>query len=672
MKRNVMKAIRKLLCCSMAVVFGGIASFNSMHFTKTLAEESNSIQNLFSYNKTALKLEENVDLSNKGLDAGKSGLLFTSTATGDDAEGETIGFKGILSGEFEIDFRVFSEKNYVARDAESTVTHTAIGWESTLNQSTSNYAADEFNPYMDLKEVGIKFTSNMDSSKWFVVYVHGGYAGLRADMSSARVYSSADNQEWPYELKGYGLVGNDGWPSASWEPGDRQGANYTMLGTAFSNTFIRGESTSAMIRFNPETMEVYGYNSGWGLVRDLAGNSKLSSSYKDWFGSLEAADFAGGYTVELQFSDVTSNSTVGNTITDSGAGYNEVASRAYQTFDTPYDRHANMLLYSMKAGDVEYNMDGSASEDGKTIVWMDAIQEVVTNTSLDLTPNVYNTKEGEKVYNGTVTWKAPDGTTGEIVVKDGKYEFTPTSYGIYLFTYSPMSDNSTGAFVFGVNVKRACLITLKDAAGNIIKTETKLEGEKYTFEAIEESGKAQIGWWYNEGLYPVGHTITVNGNIDITLCSIDFSVSTNATIRTVQTKNFGYGMLFEATMDTVLFEQLRSAGYICRYAYGYILPTDLIDGDFVPTNAGLSLKLTFDDGKAVFGITDLYEKNYTRDFSILSYFAVNYSDGSTAFVKTQYDGQAHKFNIHDLAVEALKNESSFTSEELEVIRHFAK
>ena len=76
--------------------------------------------------------------------------------------------------------------------------------------------------------------------------------------------------------------------------------------------------------------------------------------------------------------------------------------------------------------------------------------------------------------------------------------------------------------------------------------------------------------------------------------------------------------------------------------------------------------------RSVFGITDLYENNYTRDFSILSYFAVNYSDGSTAFVKTQYDGQAHKFNIHDLAVEALKNESSFTSEELEVIRHFAK
>lgn len=672
MKRSVKQTMCKLFYCSMALVFGGMAAFNCVQPTRTVAEESKSLRNLFLYNEAALNTEENVDLSTKGLDTGKSGLLFTSAKTGDEAEGEKIGFKGILSGEFEIDFRVFSEKNYVARNAESTVTHTAIGWNSNLNQSTSCYAADEFNPYMDLKEVGIKFTSNTDASKWFVVYVHGGYAGLRADMASARVYTSADNEDWPYELKGYGLVGNDGWPSASWEPGDRQGANYTMLGTTFSNALIRGESTSAMIKFDPENMEVYGYNSGWGLVRDLEGNSKLSSSYNEWFGSLNSSDFVGGYTVELQFTDVTSNGTVGNTIVDKEDGYNEVQSRAYQTFDAPYDRYANMLLYSLKAGGVEYNMSEADSADGKTVVWMDEIKDVTTNTVLDMTPNVYNTKEGEKAYDGTITWKASDGRTGEIVAKDGKYSFAPTSYGMYLFTYSPMSDNSTSSFMFGVNVKRACTVTLKNVDGDTIKTETLLEGEKYTLEGIEEDGKSQIGWWYNGGLYPIGHQLSVNSDIELTICSINFTVSTQATLRTVKTKNFGYGMLFESTLDTALFDELRADGYICRYAYGYILPTDLIGETFTPTNDGLSLKLTYQDGKAVFGLTDLYEKNYTRDFSILAYFAVNYSDGTTAMITSKYDAQAHRFNIRDLAVEALKNESNFTADELSVIRQFAK
>ena len=673
MKKKLEKIIGRFVCCIMGFMCGTFSAVNMAQRINVTAEGNDkSMSNLFLYDEQTLVTEENFDLSEKGLDAGQRGLLFKSVKTGDEAEGEKIGFKGILSGEFEIDFRVFSEVDYVPRAPECRLTHSAVGWNATLNQTTNCYASDQFNPYMDLKEVGIKFTSNTDSSKWFIVYVHGGYAGHRADMASARVFTSEDREDWPYALKGYGIIGNDGWPSASWEPGDRQGANYTMLEAAFSNTFVQGESASALIKFDPVNMQVYGYNSGWSLVRDLSGNNKLSTSYKDWFGLLDASDFVGGYTIEMEFTDVTSNSTVGNSIVDKADGYNDVSTWAYQTFDAPYDRYANMLLYSIKAGDVEYAMNATDDLDGKTVAWIDEITSATVNSIVDITPHVYNTKIGDKLYDGSVCWTAPDGSTGEVVAKDGKYQFEPTMYGDYIFAYSPMLDNSTSAFLFGVKVKKSYTVTLKDSDGKELKRETVLEGDRYAFETYAEEGKAQIGWWYNGGLYPIGYEILIDEDVQLTICSIVFSVSEKATIRTEKTNNFGHGMLFETSLDTEMFDKLSADGYIFRYSYGYILPTDLIDGRFIPTTEGLSLKLTYQNGKATFGITDLYQSNYKRDFSILSYFVVNYSDDSIGFVCTKYDENINKFNIYELATEALQDTSGFTAEEVDVLRRFAQ
>ena len=369
----------------------------------------------------------------------------TTTKTGDEAEGTKFYVNETFNDTFEMDFRVFSQKNYTPKDASKTYTHTAIGWNSkNVGNSINYYKDDVFNPYLDLKEVGIKFTSATDSSKWFIVYVRGGYADLRADMASARVYTSTDNPDWPYALKGYGLVGGDGWPYASWDTNVAKGCSYTMIGSSFSNTYINGESPSTMIKFDPTSMTVFGYNGGWGAIRDLAGNSGLHT-YNDgtWFGTLSAADFAGGYTVEIEFTDMTSNTTAGNSIVDSDVGYNNVADAAYQPFTDTYARYANMYVYGIKSGDVTLdnaNLISTDFEAKQPTVNVDYNKVVTDGQSIDVTPVVYDVNLGNIAYSGTVTWmNLSDETTGEIVANEGKYVFTPASNGTYLIFYSSMT-----------------------------------------------------------------------------------------------------------------------------------------------------------------------------------------------------------------------------------------
>ena len=373
-------------------------------------------------------------------------LHLTTTKTGDEAEGTKFYVNGTYNNTFEMDFRVFSQKNYTPKDASKTYTHTAIGWNNgNLGTSINYYADDAFNPYLDLKEVGIKFTSATDTSKWFVVYVRGGYANLRADMASARVYTSADRSDWPYALKGYGLSGAEGWPYASWETANAaNGTNYTMIGSSFSNTYINGESPSTMIKFDPTAMTVYGYNSGWSAIRDLAGNWGLHTYDGDgWFGTLSAADFAGGYTVEIEFTDMTSNTTTGNSIADSDVGYNNVADAAYQAFTDTYARYANMYVYGIKSGDVTLdnaNLISAEITAKKPVVSANYNKVVTDGQSLDVTPVVYDVNLGNIAYSGTVTWmNLSDETMGEIVANEGKYIFTPASNGTYLISYSSMT-----------------------------------------------------------------------------------------------------------------------------------------------------------------------------------------------------------------------------------------
>ena len=420
---------------------------------KSFADEQPKVySNYFDYDENELTLTE--DFTSNKVSDGKSGVLISSVKSGNEAEGVSFTYKGVLSGTFETEFRVLSEKSYQGAD-DLTYTHGVNGWDTSKpSQSATLYAADSFNPYMDLKEVAFKFTSNTNSNAWFIVYVRGGYSANRADLSSARVFTSTDNADFSMgftdsldgiALKGYGLVGNDGWPSASWAT--TNGAEYTMMDGAFSNTVVNGTSATSMFKFNPETMQVY-QNESWQLIRDLSSNAKVASGYQSNFGTLSASDFAGGYTVSVEFTDVTANTTVAGDIsgvtTWGDFGYGE-ANAQYNTFDTAYDRYANMLVYGIKEGDVALSMDSSLIVDssafsGNAYAYANKDFKAEVGQTVDVTPVVKDVKLGDIAYSGTVTWtNLTDNTNGIVEAVEGKYNLIPATCGKYLVNYGAMS-----------------------------------------------------------------------------------------------------------------------------------------------------------------------------------------------------------------------------------------
>ena len=402
-------------------------------------------------------VDEAVTVDGVTLDEAKfensNAVHLTTNKTGDDAEGTKFNVNATFDNSFEIDFRVFSQKNYQAKDPTATQTHSGIQSDNNTGNTMANwYYLDVYNPYMDLKEVALTFTSTADSSQWFTVYVRGANVDGRADLSCARVSTSYDDRaSWPYPLHGYGLYGGDGWPNASYQESLTNrwnyGAAFTMLDASFSNTNITGESNSAKIKFDVETMKVYGwYNGDWVLVRDMKDNTGLSI-FNGWFtGTFDPAQFTSGYTVSIAFTDVTSNSATGDQLTDTvlSNGSWKNTEYGYVPFTEAYDRYANMYVYSIKSGDTTLDNDGliSCTEPAAKQPAVSAPYKSVVydRQSLDVTPTVYDVNAGYIAYTGTVTWlNYEDESTGTVEVVEGRYMFTPPTEGIYLLTYSPMT-----------------------------------------------------------------------------------------------------------------------------------------------------------------------------------------------------------------------------------------
>ena len=310
-------------------------------------------------------------------ESGKKGVLVTANETGRAAEGSTFTLQEKMTGNFEMDFRVFSEKAYAYKEGSSggwthsiTNNNVASGYED--NNTTGAMANDNMNPFLDLKEVGIKFTSATDASKYFIVYVRGTcvVSDCVASATMASVYIPGDAYNLVGEDRGYGIpygsVKSDGTMSftAAWYKNAT-----TIRGTTFSNymatsTGDRTETatTSNLVKFDAENMKVY-VNAGSGgnnfakynqsadvLVRDVSNNAYWASDSYTYGGmaTLSAADFANGYNVSVCYSDVTDDDCVGTT----AALTNISGPGQYGTLSATHDRQANMVVYSVNGKSV--------------------------------------------------------------------------------------------------------------------------------------------------------------------------------------------------------------------------------------------------------------------------------------------------------------------------------
>ncbi|MBQ4269768.1 MAG: hypothetical protein IJB97_09005, partial [Clostridia bacterium] len=347
------KAALTTACAVFAVSLAGAA------FSLTGAAVAEQTVGL-TYSKSLFSVTENAKFT---ADETKSGVQLTTLLSGTDAEGANFTFDGVMQDDFEIDFRVTSAQAYKPKHTGGTTHYMNAQW---ATGSYKQSMADGVNPYLDLKEVAFTFTSVSDASKYFTAYVRGT-SSTAGFAPTAYVYVPGDEGAYRYDEYGnkhygYGLSSAGTYPLES----TSQVSLYHDLkdmpkiyGTSFSNhTYSSGSSSagplvSNLLKFDTETMAVYVNASEKGSVnttantpiRYLSTNQGAREGLK--LGSLTKEDFADGYTVSVEFTDVTADNCTGWTEADFNTAGIWSGYTHYVINPTEYKRYGNMIVYSV-------------------------------------------------------------------------------------------------------------------------------------------------------------------------------------------------------------------------------------------------------------------------------------------------------------------------------------
>ena len=360
------------------------------------------------------------------LDEGKSGMLLTSKQTGRDAVGDTVHFANEMQGDFSLDFRVFSQTSAV--NMAQIVGGNALVWDG-----------DTTNTYLDLRRVAITIQSVSNPDVAFTVYVYGGqcYAYSYETIASVQIegetYTPFDGNS-----RGYGLYYGDSY--------DQNGVvkdysyNTPLLGTSFCNSNMRDyETQSTTIKFDPETMCVYGVNkvlsgtAGVGanyketdvLIRNLATNANEVGTVQTGTGlaTLNAEDFEGGYTTSIRVDHMTSDDTA----LPSGA---------------TYARHANMVIYNVNGQDLRKYEDWTVEENTNKMFKFDdasGVNQVSSTTQMEYTTAV---KYGDEA--GSTRFYNTQDAEGTILLANPFYRYMTKDVTYKVNVYLDDADTANG------------------------------------------------------------------------------------------------------------------------------------------------------------------------------------------------------------------------------------
>ena len=296
------------------------------------------------------------------LDYGKSGLLLTSTGTGKAVEGQSFSVANKQYGDFNLDFRVFSQETYQGAWSVGAKRGEVDG----TDRQKGTLLDSRWNPYLDVRTVGIKITSATDASKAFTVYVHGA-RDWNAAATDARVYIEGETYR-DQGRKGYGLKDGKSAP-------ENNGDGTLLQGTTFSNVSDQPESFAHSIVFDAESMSVYGksyslssysgsngykYTEELRLIRNVGSNSTTADGTgtvvsADGLKTLESADFADGYYVEVTIESMTDDNTpltkaVKSSTTTTSSVYDDKTDDS-TVVQNVYDRTAKIILYNLNGMD---------------------------------------------------------------------------------------------------------------------------------------------------------------------------------------------------------------------------------------------------------------------------------------------------------------------------------
>ena len=612
---------------------------------------------------------------------GKQAVHLSTTKTGEEAEGTSFDVNYTFAGHesFGMDFRVYSQISYKNGNPNTTgpedpspVNKNTYAWWLGNNETRwKKFFTDELNPFIDLKEVAFTFTSKSNPDVWFILYVRGTHPDVSMDNVGSRVLLSTDSQSGTTRY-GYGLC---------WDKNYRHAGSTS---TTFGTDYLEDPLTYTQIGFDPTT--------GWvtigdgGKVRQITTNEPTETTNRPYgletmgWGTLNLDDFADGYTVNITFTDVTANSAIadfegfGLTVADNN--WNR-----YADFDTPFTRYANMLIYNVTINGIGLGVgtDLIKTEKVSPTVYAELPERVLAGDKIDVTPTVLMVNSKNLDYDGEITWKNLDtGEQGNVGNTKQGWIFIPPTAGDYTITYSSINTNGTSygkttVFSLPIKVERGYLVTLQTALGETIDTVALEKGESYTTTAMESKDGVHIGWNYDGGLYPVGYELTPTGDITLVAETLRFAMKDGATVRTVNTKGYSYGLRFIADIDEEKFNALTTAGYLSK-AYGYILPVDKIGETFEATTDGLSIPTPVKDGQIKFAITSIRTSNYNRKFAARAYVEVSYSNGATAKIYTPYDEEKNARSVAQTAkldlADSKRNPDKYTAAEVEIFNKY--
>ncbi|MBQ8320501.1 MAG: hypothetical protein IJX81_06435 [Clostridia bacterium] len=266
-------------------------------------------------------------------------------------------------------------------------------------------------------------------------------------------------------------------------------------------------------------------------------------------------------------------------------------------------------------------------------------------------PSIANA-QGDKAVIYPYIGAGTTGTTTFNIVKpaatmNGLLANIPASYAYKASLTAALAEKST--------------VTVKDADGSEITTASVTTGESYTLPACANANF--IGWTVNGGLYKAGASVTIDGDTTVTATYLDLSMIAGASIRIASTTDYHGGLRFHVKVNAAQLAALNVK------LYGFVLPTDMIDGDLDISEGTNATELTNfkayeeDEAYSVYYITltNVLYSNYNREFSAMAYATITYADGTTANFATAYNEEDNSRSCYEVAVLAYNDTAKYAT-----------
>lgn len=179
--------------------------------------------------------------------------------------------------------------------------------------------------------------------------------------------------------------------------------------------------------------------------------------------------------------------------------------------------------------------------------------------------------------------------------------------------------------------------------------------------SVAIDGKTFAGWITQSGeIYKIGKAITVESDISFTAAYINFAMTDGSFFR-IGADEKTSGVAFESKIGAGVYsDRIKEYGTI-------VMPVDMLGRkDFSVENYGEKLlkipcvkSMTETDGTIRYlgGVSEIFERNYARDFCGRGYILFEYSDGETAYLYTAFSEELNCGNVAEMAY-AYKNDAN--------------